>query len=629
MIGATPATEQSTRQVLERLGIGFVALDRNWRFTDVNAAAERMLGRSRADLLGKHLWRELPEAGETPISASLHQAMDEGTISSADFFSPPRGGWLEVTASPSADGIAVFIRDVTARRQREEELHASEARYRSLIEDLPVAVYVLGAEAAALPQYVSPRYQELTGESLDEALTRAYHWLETVHPDDRARVEEETARSLEQGCLFRSEYRMRRRDGSYVWVLDECVPVRDDAGQIVAWQGILLDISDRIQAEEAQIRLAAIVASSSEAIMSTTLEGIVTSWNPAAERLYGYSTAEAIGSSVRMLVPPDQLESVTWLLEQVRRGESVAGFEAERLTKDGRRIAISLAVAPIRDEHGDVAAISSVARDVTQLRMAERERDRLHAELDAEFQRTAEVQAQLLPHVAPDCAGYEFAGICLPARRVGGDFFDWPSDRNAVRLSLGDVMGKGMPAALLTATARAALRAVTNLPVAEAVAAVNRALTPDLAQSDSFITLFHADLNPATGVLTFVDAGHGLAFILRRDGQLELLRQHGLPLGVDADTAYTAGAATLERGDTLVLYSDGLPDARPDLELDPAGIAAHIGKRKTAQAKLDRLLALGTALPTRPDDLTLVLVRRREGNAARDNRPVSAGSPSR
>jgi two-component system sporulation sensor kinase A len=489
-MSSTAAPDQSTWQVLERISDGFVALDRDWRFTYVNAAAERMLGRTRNSLLGRNLWEEFPEAVESPVYAAHQRAMEEGVTTSAEFFLPPLRAWFEATSYPAPEGLSVFFREVTARRQLAEELRASEERYRTLVEHVPAAVYVLGTDDAGLPLYFSPRFQVLTGETPEESMARTQHWLETVHPEDRARVAEESAHSLQHGCLFRSEYRMRRKDGSYLWVLDECLPVRDESGQVVAWQGVLLDITDRIQAEEAQIRLAAIVAASSEAIMSTTLEGIITSWNPAAEQLYGYSTAEAIGASVRMLVPPGQMDGVTWLLDQVRRGEAVKGFEAERLTKDGRRIDISLAVAPIRDGNGNVVGISSVARDVTRLRQTERERDQLHAELEAEFQRTAEVQAQLLPHVAPNCAGYEFAGICLPARRVGGDFFDWPSDGNAVRLSLGDVMGKGMPAALLTATVRAALRAVTHLPVSEAVAAVNRALTPDLAQTDSFITLF-------------------------------------------------------------------------------------------------------------------------------------------
>jgi serine phosphatase RsbU (regulator of sigma subunit) len=212
----------------------------------------------------------------------------------------------------------------------------------------------------------------------------------------------------------------------------------------------------------------------------------------------------------------------------------------------------------------------------------------------------------------------------LPARQVGGDFFDWTANHQSVYLSLGDVMGKGMPASLLTATARAAMRSVTHLSVSAAVEAVNRAISPDLAQSDSFVTVFYANLNAATGRVTYVDAGHGLAFVQRRDRGVQPLRQRGVPLGILPDAAYPEGVTTLEPGDTLVLYSDGLPDARPDLRLDPVGVAEQLGDLTAAQAKLDRLVGLVADVETRPDDLTLLLVRRQE-----ETSPSPGGSPTR
>ncbi len=575
------------------------------------------------------LWQEFAPATETSLYDAYQRALDEGIATSVVFFYPPLEGWFEVRAFPDPDGLSVFFRDVSARTRLEEELRASEARYRTLVEQLPVAIYLLAGDGSDTPLYYSPRFTDLTGWLPAEAMERAIHWLEDVHPDDRARVTAEDASGVGAGETVRLEYRTLRKDGSYIWVRDECAPLKDETGQIIAWQGILQDISERVRAEEAQLRLAAIVVSSSDAIMSTTLDGTITSWNPAAERLYGYATAEAVGAPVTMLVPPEALADLPALLSRVRRGERIEGYEAVRLARDGRRIDVSLSLAPVRDASGTIVAVASVARDVTRLRLAERERDRLHAELEAEFQRTAEVQAQLHPRGAPSLAGYEFAGIGLPARHIGGDFYDWSSDRTSVRLSLGDVMGKGMPASLLTATVRAALRAVAHLPASDAVEAVNRALFPDLCQSDSFITLFHASLDPVTGTLTYVDAGHGLAFVHRRDGRLVLLRHRGLPLGIDAHACYPGSETVLEVGDTLVIYSDGLPDARPDLELDPAGLARWIADRPDAQAKLDRLVALGTAVPARPDDMTLVIVRRREENAARPTRSGIPAPPDR
>ena len=259
-------------------------------------------------------------------------------------------------------------------------------------------------------------------------------------------------------------------------------------------------------------------------------------------------------------------------------------------------------------EVGDLVRV--VERMRGDLRDREEERDQLLAELSAEFERTAAVQAQLLPASAPDVPGYAFAGVCLPARQVGGDFFDWSADPAAVHIALGDVMGKGMSASLLTATVRAALRATWHLPPAAAVTAVNRALSPDLMRSDSFITLFYAQLDPASGELRFADAGHGMALIQRRAGTVEPLRQHALPLGVLSDAVYEEGRAELAPGDTLLLYSDGLTDARPDLALDVTGVAAHVMGVPDARAKLEQLVALVETGEARPDDLTLVVVGR-------------------
>ena len=259
-------------------------------------------------------------------------------------------------------------------------------------------------------------------------------------------------------------------------------------------------------------------------------------------------------------------------------------------------------------EVGDLVHV--VERMRSELRAREQERDQLLAELSAEFERTAAVQAQLLPARAPDVPGYAFAGICLPARQVGGDFFDWSADTSAVHIALGDVMGKGMPASLLTATVRAALRATWHLPPAAAITAVNRALSPDLMRSDSFITLFYAQLNPGSGELRFADAGHGMALIQRQAGGVEPLRRHALPLGVLADAVYDEGWAVLRPGDTFLLYSDGLTDARPDLTLDATGVAAQVMGVHDARAKLEQLVALVETGETRPDDLTLVIVAR-------------------
>jgi PAS domain S-box-containing protein len=140
-----------------------------------------------------------------------------------------------------------------------------------------------------------------------------------------------------------------------------------------AYALFLRSADDRPATEEAGARLFAIVASSTEAIIGTTLDGTITHWNPAAERVYGYRADEAIGRSVAMLAPPELADDVVGLLERVRCGERIEAYETTRLTKDGRRIDVSLGTSPVLDPAGNVVAASSIARDVTERKRAERQ----------------------------------------------------------------------------------------------------------------------------------------------------------------------------------------------------------------------------------------------------------------
>lgn len=142
---------------------------------------------------------------------------------------------------------------------------------------------------------------------------------------------------------------------------------------------VLTDITERMWAEEARRQLAAIVESSEDAIIGTTLEGVVFSWNPAAERLYGYAAREMTGRSIFTLVPPDLVVDTRLLLERVRRGEQVGSYETFRLRKGGERFAVSLTLSPIRSESGEVIGFSGIGRDVTARKRAERRNAAEHA----------------------------------------------------------------------------------------------------------------------------------------------------------------------------------------------------------------------------------------------------------
>jgi PAS domain S-box-containing protein len=177
-----------------------------------------------------------------------------------------------------------------------------------------------------------------------------------------------------------------------MWVLLSATAIKDAEGNFVASRSTFIDITDRKRAEEAHSRLAAIVESSDDAILSKTLEGTITSWNRGAERIYGYPAEEVVGKPITVLVPPDRPDEIPTILEKVGRGERIEHYETERVKKDGGRLHVSLTVSPIRDSAGNIAGASAVARDITDRKRAEEKIRWLNEQLE---ERVAERTARL------------------------------------------------------------------------------------------------------------------------------------------------------------------------------------------------------------------------------------------
>ena len=161
-------------------------------------------------------------------------------------------------------------------------------------------------------------------------------------------------------------------DAAVPQFLTRIQPFKDSQGRLVQWFGTNTDIETLKQAEMAAVRLAAIVESSTDAVIGKDLNGIVTSWNDAAERMFGYSRGEVVGRSITLIIPANHHEDEERFLSKIKRGERIEHFETERLRKDGSTIAISLTVSPIKDSHGHVVGASKVARDITERKHVER-----------------------------------------------------------------------------------------------------------------------------------------------------------------------------------------------------------------------------------------------------------------
>jgi phosphoserine phosphatase RsbU/P len=265
-----------------------------------------------------------------------------------------------------------------------------------------------------------------------------------------------------------------------------------------------------------------------------------------------------------------------------------------------------------------VPAIERELRDAADRHARKEAEEALHLsemrrlQLQTELNCAAEVQNILLPRDPLILPGFEIAAICKPARQVGGDFYDWYETTPGIfNLTFGDVMGKGMAAAMLMTTVRATLRAVTlRVQPALAVQLADQSLHHDLNRSESFVTLFLARINVDASLMTYVDCGHGFTFLRRRDGKVEELLPRGLPLGVSSEEKYQEGGCVFEEGDAFVLYSDGLIDAQKELVLDNVAIATRLEGAASAKEMVDRMAAMVPSGTPLPDDLTVLVVRK-------------------
>lgn len=336
---------------------------------------------------------------------------------------------------------------------------------------------------------------------------------------------------------------------------------------------------------------------------------------PALRETFGYEQEEVVKKGVRVLYADEDGYRLTGReIFDYRKPVKGKILELNFRRKNGEVFIGEIYALKQLDSQGNPTGNIGIIRDISERKKAEealRESEMRRYQLQVELVYAAEIQAKLLPRVHPQVPGFDIAASCLPAKQVGGDFFDWQEVSPGVwNLTLGDVMGKGMAAAMLMATVRAAIRAVgRNHSPAGALQLAEQALLPDLENAESFVTLFHSQLDVAERRLAFVDCGHGYAFLRHASGAVVDLFPRGLPLGVPGPKIFQEGGIDFTLGDTLILYSDGLPDARPELALNNLILAEYLEGAASAAEMVRRLIELTEQPGPLPDDVTVMVVR--------------------
>jgi diguanylate cyclase (GGDEF)-like protein/PAS domain S-box-containing protein len=284
---------------------------------------------------------------------------------------------LTVVAYAAMRQQAQLAEQKRAQSARDLGAEMDRAGLAGAIEEASDAVVITDAEGVI--QYVNPAYTSMTGYSAAEVVGRNPR----QDPDPRPAFYQQVMETVRTGKVWRGEVANRRKDGSSYIEDITVAPVRDAGGAIRRYIAIRRDMTVHNAANEAKAFLASIVESSQDAILSSTPDGVILSWNRGAARLYGYGAEEIVGKPVSILAPADQRANLKWIGERLQRGESVGQFEGVGLAKDGQRVDISISACPIRNAEGQITALASIMRDITARVQAQEARALLASIVDS------------------------------------------------------------------------------------------------------------------------------------------------------------------------------------------------------------------------------------------------------
>ncbi len=351
---------------LESITDAFYTLDHDWRFTYANKEAERLLQKSRGELVGRDVWSLFPAVKSTGFETRYRHAIETGeTVVFEEWYPAPLEKWFSVRAYPSDQGLAVYFRDITDRRRERVALQESEERFRLLSRATNDAIWDWDLVSGTL--WWNEGFETLFGFSRAELEVGIESWTNRIHPEDREAVEASVERALVgAGADWEGEYRLLRKDGTYAQVIDRGHIIRDAEGKAVRMIGGISDLTERKAAESARVLLGTAVEQLGEMVLVTDVSGCIEYVNPSFQRVTGYSREELIGENPRIIKSGRQDAAFYRdLWGTLTSGRTWTGtFQNHR--KDGSPFTVESTISPVRNAQGGITHFVSVMSDITE-----------------------------------------------------------------------------------------------------------------------------------------------------------------------------------------------------------------------------------------------------------------------
>lgn len=525
--------------------------------------AEELIGQQIIDVVSPTRWQNVQELVQDLLEERRVPRIEKKFVrldgSSVD---------VEVAAIPftyhNKPAMQLVAHDITRRKRAEEALRESEERFRQLVDNAPLGFMVF--EPSGKVTTTNPSMVQILGFPSEDAV-KGVNGL-TYPPLVEAGVSNSIRKCLETGETTFTEHLYKTSWGDTVWLHFCLTPIRV-SGRTIGVQALVEDFTERKQAEDAlrvsEDQYRDLFENANDIIQSVNSEGRFIYVNRIWHDVLGYTEDDLKKMCFTDIVHPDSLSNCVELMKRVMDGEQVNGLEAVFLTKDGRLIEVEGNLS-CRWEDGKHVATRGIFRDITERKRAQEELLAKDRRIRRELQLANTIQSSLFPVNLPQVTGATLAATAVSANEVGGDYCDlFITKDKKLGIAIGDVMGKGVPAALFVAMTYAFVRnyAISADQPSPVVNRVNRSLYPQLDFAEQFITFFYGIYDPATRELLYTNAGHNPPIVYRAaTGECEELKLRDFFLGGRQDAQYRETKAQLDPGDVVLFYTDGLKEGR-------------------------------------------------------------------